>query len=176
MGVLESPWGMRWSTLLMVLVILAVIGVLRRQPVIAVAAVAAWTGGFEVVYRLCDIARWHEWWGFNALLWEATALAGWVLAAHLLGIRPSPFWLTVTLAGFGVWITTGYTYNYVGQHYPFSAQGEIENVATKTAWAMAYLVGAWRTGTGDPRRWLRAVVARLPEPAWRGGRAGAERS
>jgi hypothetical protein len=164
MGLLESPLGMRWTTLLMVLVILVVIGVGRRRPLVAVAAVGAWTGGFEVVYRFWDIVRWHEWWGLHDLMWEAAALVAWVILAHALGVRPSAFWLTVTLLGFGIWITTGYTYNYVGQRYPFSVTAEIQNVATKTAWAIAYLVGAWRLGIGDPAAWLRSTLARVLAP------------
>lgn len=175
MGTLESPFGMRWSTFLMVLVILGLVGVVRRRPLVALAAVGAWTGGFEVVYRFWDIMRWHEWWGLNDLMWEAAALVAWVLLALRLGVRPSAFWVTVTIACFGVWITTGYTYNYVGQPYPFSLQAEIENVTTKTAWAMAYLVGAWRLGVGDPSAGLRAARSwAFPvEPAERSERAEA---
>lgn len=147
MNVLESPFGMRWSTFLTAVVVLLLIGVVRRRPDLAVVAVVAWTGGFEVVYRFWDIVRWHEWWAWNSWFWEAAALVGWVVLAHVIGIRPSPFWLTVTLACFAIWISTGYTYNYTGQTYPFQVLPEIENVAAKTAWATAYLVGAWRVQT-----------------------------
>src|SRR5262249_57382769 len=128
MNVLESPFGMRWSTFLTAVVVFLLIGAVRRRPDLAVVAVVAWTGGFEVVYRFWDIVRWHEWWAWNSWLWEAAALAGWVLLAQSVGIRPSLFWLTATVLCFAIWIATGYRYNYVGQKAPFQVLGEIENV------------------------------------------------
>jgi len=164
MNVLESPFGMRWSTFVTAVAILLLIGGVRRRPDLAIVAVVAWTGGFEVVYRFWDIVRWQEWWAWTSWAWEAAALVGWVLLAHAIGIRPSPFWLTVTLACFGVWISTGYVYNHTGQTYPFQPFAEIENVAAKTAWAMAYLVGAWRVRGPSPwHRWQRRQPAASSE-------------
>lgn len=165
MGLLESPLEMRWTTLLMALLVVFLIGVIRRRPDLAVVAVVAWTGGFEVVYRFWDIVRWQEWWAWNSWFWEAAALAGWVVLAHSVGIRPSPFWLTATLLCFAIWIATGYRSNYAGQKAPFQVFGEIENVSAKTAWAMAYLVGAWRVRTPPPwHRWQRGQPPAGLEP------------
>lgn len=165
MGLLESPLEMRWTTLLMALLVVFLIGVIRRRPDLAVVAVVAWTGGFEVVYRFWDIVRWQEWWAWNSWFWEAAALAGWVVLAHSVGIRPSPFWLTATLLCFAIWIATGYRSNYAGQKAPFQVLGEIENVSAKTAWAMAYLVGAWRVRTPPPwHRWQRGQPPAGLEP------------
>ena len=165
MGLLESPLGMRWTTLLTALLMVFLVGVIRRRPDLAGVAVVAWAGGFEVVYRFWDIVRWQEWWAWSSWFWEAAALAGWVFLAQSVGIRPSLFWLAATLLCFAIWISTGYRYNYVGQKAPFQVLGEIENVSAKTAWAMAYLVGAWRVRTPPPwRRWQRTPPPAGVEP------------
>lgn len=145
-GLLESPLGMRWTTLATAAAIFALVGLWRRRPLAAIVVLAAWAGGFEVAYRVLDILRWHEWWAVSAWAWEAAALVGWVIAAHALGIRPSPPWVALTVAVFAVWWLSGYDYNLpqtaAGQHQPLRWLPEIENVAAKTSWAMAYVAGS----------------------------------
>jgi hypothetical protein len=51
-GLLQSPLGMRWTTLALAVAILLVVGALGRRPDLAVVALMAWVGGFEVVYRV----------------------------------------------------------------------------------------------------------------------------
>lgn len=147
-GLLESPFGMRWTTLGMAAAFLTVVGVGKRRPVVAVAAMLAWAGGFELTFRLLDIVRWHEWWGFRDLAWEVAALAGWMVAAHALGVRPSLPWIAVTLVAFAIWFAAGFDYNLPqtagGQHQAIRWRPELENVVAKTGWGMAYLAGALR--------------------------------
>jgi hypothetical protein len=145
---------MRWTTLATGLAILVVIGLVRRRPDLAVVAAVAWAGGFEVTYGVVDTLYWHpadtaKW---TAEAWQGAALVGWVLLAHALGIRPSPAWVAATVVAFAVWLTTipgltsGFMYNapQAGQTGRLLVVPEIENVVAKTAWAVAYAVGAWR--------------------------------
>ncbi len=158
---------MRWTTLVTGIVILAVIGLVRRRPDLAIVSVVAWAGGFELTYGVLDTLYWHpgdrvKW---VAEAWQAGALVGWVLLAHKMGIRPSPAWVAVTVIALAVWLTTipGVTSGFVsnapqaGQTGPLLVVPEIENVVAKTAWAIAYAVGAWRVET---------------PPLWRSARGG----
>ena len=145
-GILESPFGMRWTSLATAVAMLAVIGVWKRRPFIAAVAVLAWASGFELTYRLVDILRWHEWWAWAGWVWEASALAGWPLAAYVFRIRPSPAWMAAVVLAFAVWWLSGYDYNLpqtaAGRGQPIRWVSEIENVLAKTTWAMAYLTAA----------------------------------
>jgi hypothetical protein len=152
--VIESPFGMRWTTLVTGIAILAVIGLVKRRPDLAIVSAVAWAGGFELTYGTIDTLYWHpadraKW---TAEAWQAMALVGWVLLAHAMGIRPSPAWVAVTVIAFAVWLTTfpGLTNGFVsnapqaGQTGQLYVVPEIENVVAKTAWAISYAVGAWR--------------------------------
>jgi hypothetical protein len=103
-----------------------------------------------VVYRLADIVRWHEWWAWNALMWEAAALAGWGALAHVVGIRPSAPWMAVTAACFGVWAISGFDYKILAPGRPFVVGPEVKNVIAKTAWGLMYLDAAWRARRSPP--------------------------
>jgi hypothetical protein len=153
-SLIESPFGMRWTTLATGIAILVVIGLIRRRPDLAVVSAVAWAGGFELTYGTIDTLYWHpadrvKW---TAEAWQAAALIGWVLLAHAMGIRPSGAWVAVTAIALAVWVTTipGLTNGFVsnapqaGQTGPLLVIPEIENVVAKTAWAMSYAVGAWR--------------------------------
>jgi hypothetical protein len=156
---IESPLGMRWTTLATGIAILVAIGLVKRRPDLAIVAAIAWAGGFEVTYGILDTLYWHpadavKW---TKEAWQGAALLGWVLLAHRIGIRPSAAWVAVTVIAFAVWLTTfpGVTNGFVsnapqaGQTGPLMVVPEIENVVAKTAWAMAYAVGAWRA-TSEP--------------------------
>src|SRR2546430_9881947 len=106
--VIESPLGMRWTTLATGIAILVAIGVVRRRPDLAIVSAVAWAGGFEATYGILDTLYWHpgdlvKW---TAEAWQTAALVGWVLLAHRMGIRPAPAWVAVTVIAFAVWLTT----------------------------------------------------------------------
>lgn len=139
----------------MALLMLVLIGAVRRRPDLAVVAVIAWAGGFEVVYQAVDLVHWRHWWQLNAWGWEAAALAGWVFLAPAVGIRLEWPWVALTLLCFGIWVATGFDYNYTPSR-PFSVGAEIKNEVTKTVWALMYLVGAWRARAAPFwQRWAR---------------------
>jgi hypothetical protein len=154
-GWLESPLGMRWSTLALAVAIGLIIGVVRRQPFLAVVAIIAWVGGFEVVYRFFDILRWHEWWAWNPLFWEAAALAGWVALAHIVGIRPAAPWVILTATCFAFWVLSGFDYNILGRGRSVSVGAEMKNVVAKAAWGLMYLEAAWRAPASPLALWTR---------------------
>src|SRR5205085_7557443 len=58
-SLVESPFGMRWTTLATGVLILLVIGVIRRRPDLAVISAVAWAGGFEATYGIIDTVYWH---------------------------------------------------------------------------------------------------------------------
>jgi hypothetical protein len=162
---------MRWTTLATGIVLLIVIGLVRRRPDLAVVSVVAWAGGFEAVYGVLDTVYWHpadtvKW---VAEAWQTAALAGWVALAYAMGVRPSPAWVAVTVIAFAVWLSTipGLTSGFIsnapqaGQTGPLLVVPEIENVVAKTSWAIAYAVGAWRAQS--PPFWRRRHVAALIE-------------
>jgi hypothetical protein len=148
---------MRWTTLATGILILVVIGLVRRRPDLAVVSAVAWAGGFEAAFGIVDTVYWHpgdvtRW---IAEAWQAAALLGWVLLAYAVGIRPSAAWLAVSVVAFAVWLTTipgltnGFVYNapQAGHNGPLLVLPEIENVVAKTAWAVAYAAGAWHAET-----------------------------
>jgi hypothetical protein len=154
---LESPFGMRWTTFVTALGIVAAIGVVKRRPDLAIVATVAWAAGYEVTFITLENLYWHpadvtKW---VCVGWEAAALGGWIVLAVYLGIRPSVFWTALTAVGFAVWLTTipgiadGFLYNLpqVGEparNQPIRLVPELENVITKTTLAVALLLGAWR--------------------------------
>ncbi len=152
MNVTVSPLGIRWSTLAAGLLILTLIGGARRRPDLAVVAAVASAGGFEIVYQAVDLVHWRHWRQLTAWGWEAAALAGWVFLAQSVGIRLRWPWVTLTALCFGLWVVTGFDYNYTPAR-PFIVGAEIKNEVTKTAWAVMYLVGAWQVRT--PPFWRR---------------------
>jgi hypothetical protein len=160
---------MRWTTLATGIFILIVIGLVKRRPDLAIVSAVGWAGGFELTFGIADTLYWHptdtvKW---IAEAWQAAALIGWVFLAHAMGIRPSPTWVGITAAAFAVWLTTipgltsGFIYNapQTGHDGPLLIIPEIENVVTKTSWAIAYAVGAWRVET--PPFWRRHLAASM---------------
>jgi hypothetical protein len=146
-GWLFSPVQVRWSTLLMAAVILAVVGVRRRRPAVAVVSVVAWLAVYETGWQLMDLvvhhaAAWPA--AVQRLGWASAALAGWPLLAHALGVRPDPRWAALCALVFAVWLWSGFWYNWPGQPYPLMIGPELANVASKTALGIAYLAGAVR--------------------------------
>ena len=140
--------GIRWTTVLMAVAILLLVGGLRRRPFLAVVTTVAWASAYEIVFRAFDLAAHHldgslpvE---LQAWLWQAVATVSWPLLAHVLGVRP--YWPLVVVCGlaFAVWLWGGFWYDWRGQPYGLLLGDEILNVVTKTGLGVAYLVGAFR--------------------------------
>src|SRR5215510_9487724 len=93
---IESPWGVRWSSLAMLAVILIVVTVVRRRPLLALAAAMGWLVSYEIMFEATDMLVHHKWaqqwgWGF----WLLT-VAGWPFFAHAMGVRPRLGWMALS--------------------------------------------------------------------------------
>jgi hypothetical protein len=145
----------RTSTVLAALVLFFVIAIGRRDPLRAVVAVVAWSALFEVVYQAVGIVGFH--WAAGNWVWETAALAGWLVFAGVLGVWPDCRLIPVFVILMTLWIAAGYHYNVAGQTAPINMRDEVLNEASKTALALAYLVGALRNQVGH-RRGVRGLA------------------
>lgn len=131
---------LRLSTILGGLLVVAIVFYRTRRPATGVVAALGWLCAYEVLFMLTGYLT-HQPWSPSAadLFWQTSAIMGWVLLAHALGIRPN--WQLVAL--FAVlwvgWIAVGFRSNWLGS--PFVLGDEVWNVATKTVLALAYALG-----------------------------------
>jgi hypothetical protein len=130
----------RWSTVLLGLLILALVGWRTRRPTLACVALVAWLSLYEVIWQGCDVLPRHR--DLTAYGWLVLALAAWPLLAYQLGVRPHPVGLAVCAAGFAAWLALGFQYNWFGEARPVAIVPEALNVLTKMALGVAYLAGA----------------------------------
>lgn len=108
-------------------------------------ATFAWLCGFEgtwlltmsVTHVLPDRVAWAALVLSFGVHWLALSF-GWMLAAHVLGIRVSWRWAAVTALLWAGWIAFGFHSN-GGDETTFSLRDEVLNEAAKTAWGLAYL-------------------------------------
>jgi hypothetical protein len=122
--------------------LLAVIVIVRRDPLRALVAVAAWASIFEVAYHIVGIAG--VGWPSENFMWMTAALAGWVILAGVLGVWPDWRLGIVSVALLGVWLAAGFHANLAGHSAPINLADEVLNELSKTTLAGAYLVGALR--------------------------------
>ena len=134
--------SIRTSTLISAVVLFLAIVIARRDPLRGVVAVVAWTALFEIVYQAVGIVGFH--WAVGNWIWETGALAGWLILASVLGISPDWRVMILFIVLMAVWIATGYHYNVAGQISPINVRDELLNEASKSALALAYLIGALR--------------------------------
>ena len=140
---IESPWGVRWSSLAMLALIVLVVTAARRRPFLALVTAMGWLVAFEIVYEGADAAVHHK----SSVAWAFWLLtvAAWPLLAHFMGVRPHLRWVLLSAAIFALWIQQGFWYNWAGQgSKPINWWYEALNVGSKTALGIAYLAGALR--------------------------------
>lgn len=160
---IESPLGVRWSSLAMLAVIVAVVWLRRRrQPVLGLVTAMAWLVAFEIPYEATDILVRHQP-GAHLTSWASwvVTVGGWPFAAWALGIWPDWRWTTAGAVLFAVWIAAGFQHNDAGQAAPVMWWPELLNVSSKTALGVAYLLGALRvpeSGRGEPLMRLHAIL------------------
>lgn len=145
MNWIESPWGVRWSSLATLAVIVLVVSVVKRRPVLGAVAAMGWLIAFEIPYELTDMLVRHQpgahltGWAF----WLLT-VSGWIGWAWALGVRPDWRWVEISAVIFLGWIASGFQHNDPGQHSPVMIWPEVMNVGSKTALGIAFLLGALR--------------------------------
>jgi hypothetical protein len=133
----------RISTVLGAAIMFIVVSVLRRDLLAGVAAVVAWTSVFETVYHVVGIVGYH--WPASNFVWVTAAVAGWVILAWRMGIRPEWRLSVVFALAMAVWIAAGFHYNVAGQSQPINIRDEVLNELAKSSLALAYLVGSLRS-------------------------------
>jgi hypothetical protein len=143
--VIETPFGIRWTSLATAVGIVLVVTVVRRRPLLGVVAAMGWGTTFEVVFQITSILAHRDTHWLRALAgesWWLWTVVGWSFAAHLAGVRPRLSWVLVTAALFALWIQQGFWFNWQGQTTPVNWWYEALNVAAKTALGVAYVLGA----------------------------------
>lgn len=135
------PFGIevRTSTLIFSAIVLGGVAWRTRSPLRGFVALAAWISAYEVLYSWTEVLL-GRWGILNAL--SICALLGWVVLALWMGHRPSWPWLVVFIVLWMIWIALGFHANVHGGRPSFSLLQEVMNVATKSALAIAYLVGS----------------------------------
>jgi hypothetical protein len=130
----------RLSTVLAFIATLAIVGWFRRSPLIALVAGMGWVSAFEIVYQaIGTIYGRHD---ALHLFYLTFSMSGWVVAAHVAGIRPHPGLLigwALVLVG---WMAFGFQPNEFDQPGRFSLAQEAFNMATKDGLAAIYVMGA----------------------------------
>jgi hypothetical protein len=150
----------RWSTVAMALLVLAAVTFRRGLPLAAVT-VLAWVSAFETIDNLVGGLGFH--WPLTSVVWVSGALLGWVVLAHVVGVRPNPAALVLFALVMVAWIATGFHYN-VAHGATFDYAGEAFNELAKTLLGVAYLLGALRLRVALPggRTAAAAPSARYP--------------
>lgn len=144
-----SPLQTRWTTLAMVVALLA-FGLASRHPWRGPAAVLAYFFGFEVAYWLIA-------WRMHAGPWPA----GWataplsLLLAWFCGCRLERRFLLAAVVLLATWVLEGFHAN-LSSGGGFSPLDELLNESVKVSWGLAWLLPL----LGDARRRRRSVMVR----------------
>ena len=144
----------RLSTVLAALAVFGIVLWRKRSPLLAIVAVIAWAGAFELIYNTIGTVMFG--WPLAQLVWNFAALAGWILLASVLGIWPESWALVAFLILMTGWVLTGFHSNIPGSNARFDVAGELFNETSKSMLAVAYLIGALRAPRMLPPAW----------PAW----------
>lgn len=108
---------------------------------------------FEIVYQsVGTIYGRHD---ALHLFYLTFSMSGWVVAAHMAGIRPHPGLLLAWSLLFVGWMAIGFQPNLFDQPSHFSVPQELFNMATKDGLAAIYVIG----GISPFHRKARATAA-----------------
>jgi hypothetical protein len=132
--------AIRLSTVLAFVATLVIVAWYRRSPLVALIAGMAWISAFEIVYQSVGIMYGRH----DALhvFYLAFSMSGWIVAAHVAGVRPHPALLLAWGLLFLGWMASGFQPNLYDQPGRFSVVQEAFNVATKDGLAAIYVIGA----------------------------------
>jgi SAM-dependent methyltransferase len=147
--------AIRVSTVLAFVATLVILTWVRRSLLVGVIGGMAWIGAFEIVFQLVGAIEGRVTW--LHLFYLTFSLSGWVVAAHVIGIRPHPALLLAWGLVFLAWVAFGFHPNRYLDHGQISVNQEIFNVLTKDGLAAIYVIGGIA-----PFRWSRRP--RRPAP------------
>jgi hypothetical protein len=131
--------AVRLSTVLAFIATLVILTWFRRSPLLAVVAAMGWVSAFEIVYQA--VASLYGQYEAIHVFYLTFSMSGWVVAAHLAGIRPHPLLLVAWALVFAGWLAFGFQPNGYGQSGPLSLPQELFNMATKDGLAAIYVIG-----------------------------------
>lgn len=132
--------AIRLSTVLAFIATLAIVGWFRRSPLIALVAGMGWVSAFEIVYQAVGTLYGRH--DALHLFYLTFSMSGWVVAAHVAGIRPHPWLLVAWVFVFIGWMAFGFQPNLFDQPGHFSVYQEYFNMGTKDGLAAIYVIGA----------------------------------
>lgn len=132
--------AIRLSTVLAFIATLAIVTWLRRSPLAAFLAGMAWVSAFEIVYQAVGTVYGRH--DALHLFYLTFSMSGWVVAAHVAGVRPHPGLLVAWGLVFLGWIASGFQPNLFDHPGTFSLTQEAFNVVTKDGLAAIYVIGA----------------------------------
>ncbi len=151
--------AIRLSTVLAFIATLVIVAWFRRSLVVALVAGMAWVSAFEIVYQAVGTVYGRH--DALHLFFLTFSMSGWVVAAHVAGIRPHPGLLLAWGVVFLGWIASGFQPNLYDHPGTFSLVQEAFNMAAKEGLAAIYVIGA----VAPFRFKARAPAPKLPSPA-----------
>jgi hypothetical protein len=132
--------AIRLSTVLAFTATLVIVAWFRRSLLVGFVVGMAWVSAFEIVYQAVGtIYGRHD---ALHLFFLTFSMSGWVVAAHLAGVRPHPGLLLAWVVVFIGWIAFGFQPNLFDHPGTFSLLQEAFNMATKDGLAAIYVIGA----------------------------------
>jgi hypothetical protein len=131
--------AIRLSTVLAFIATLVIVAWYRRSPLVALVAGMAWVSAFEIAYQAVGTLYGRH--DVLHLFFLTFSMSGWVVAAHVAGIRPHPALLLAWAVVFLGWIASGFQPNLYDHPGTFSVVQEAFNMATKEGLAAIYVVG-----------------------------------
>ena len=132
--------AIRLSTVLAFIATLLIVGWYRRSPLVALVAGMGWVSAFEILFQAVGTLYGRH--DAQHLFFLTFSMSGWVVAAHIAGIRPHPLLLLAWGLVFLGWIASGFQPNLFDQPNRFSVVQEEFNMATKDGLAAIYVIGA----------------------------------
>jgi hypothetical protein len=132
--------AIRLSTVLAFVATLVIVAWCRRSLLVALLTGMGWVSAFEIVYQAVGtIYGRHD---ALHLFYLTFSISGWVVAAHVAGVRPHP----ALILGWGLvflgWMASGFQPNLFDQPDRFSYLQEVFNVLAKDGLAAVYVIGA----------------------------------
>jgi hypothetical protein len=132
--------AVRLSTVMAFIATLAIVAWFRRSLLVGLVAGMGWVSAFEIVYQAVGTVYGRH--DALHLFFLTFSMSGWVVAAHLAGVRPHPGLLAAWGAVFLWWMASGFQPNLFDQPGRFSLVQEAFNMATKDGLAAIYVIGA----------------------------------
>lgn len=132
--------AIRLSTVVAFVATVVIVAWFRRSLLVAFLTGMAWVSAFEIAYQAVGTVYGRH--DALHLFFLTFSMSGWVVAAHVAGVRPHPGLLVAWAVVFLGWIASGFQPNLYDQPGRFSLVQEAFNMATKDGLAAIYVIAA----------------------------------